>query len=80
MYNIMEVNISTFRRDLRHYLKLVERGEDVVILRDGKPVARLTPPQDPGRIDFEALATFREKLGVTLEQNPVVAARRDERH
>ena len=48
---MIELNIDQAQEQLSHLLDLVQSGEDVVIHRDGKPVARLalfsTPRQPP---------------------------------
>ena len=36
-------NVSRAKRDLSQLLRLVERGETILIVRRGKPVARLSP-------------------------------------
>ena len=45
------VNIHAAKTHLSRYLEEVERGEEVVIARAGKPVARLVPlkARSPGR-------------------------------
>jgi prevent-host-death family protein len=44
---------------LGHLLDLVEQGEDVVITRHGREVARLVPSRDRGRIDQARAASER---------------------
>jgi prevent-host-death family protein len=48
------VNIHEAKTHLSRILKRVERGEEVVIARGGRPVARLVPiagrPREPGRL------------------------------
>ena len=39
----MKVNIHEAKTHLSHLLEQVERGEEIVIARNGKPVARLVP-------------------------------------
>ena len=47
-------------------LERVERGEQIVITRRGKPVARLVPIAKPGKIS-DAMAKLRElRKGTTL--------------
>lgn len=64
------VNVEQVQNDLSRYLDDVARGEEVVIARAGKPLARLIPyhaaaaPREPGywrgqvhiAADFDALA------------------------
>jgi prevent-host-death family protein len=43
-YNItMDVSIAAAKNRLPELIRLVEDGEDIVITRHGKPVARITP-------------------------------------
>lgn len=39
----MEVSVSAFRSELKHWLARVQQGEDVIITDRGVPVARLLP-------------------------------------
>jgi prevent-host-death family protein len=45
------INVHEAKAHLSEYLAAVERGEDVVIARRNKPVARLVPvePEQPGK-------------------------------
>lgn len=43
----MQVNVHEAKSSLSRLLVAVEAGEDVVIARDGKPVARLVPVAQP---------------------------------
>ena len=49
------VNIHEAKTNLSRLLAQVEAGEDVVIARNGKPVARLVACQPPGKREFGAL-------------------------
>ena len=49
------VNIHEAKSNLSRLLKQVEAGEDVVIARNGKPVARLVACVMPGKRQFGAL-------------------------
>jgi prevent-host-death family protein len=40
----MDVSIAEAKNQLSELVRAVERGEEVVITRHGKPVARLGPP------------------------------------
>ena len=42
------VNVHEAKTNLSRLLKRAEAGEDVVIARNGKPVARLTPVRSQG--------------------------------
>lgn len=46
------VNVHQAKTQLSRLLKQVEGGEDVVIARNGTPVARLTRLQKPGKPRF----------------------------
>lgn len=52
----MQVNVQEAKTRLSQILKQVEDGEDVVIARDGTPVARLVPvsPPPPRPVGFVA--------------------------
>jgi prevent-host-death family protein len=51
----MEINVYAAKTNLSRLLEQVERGEEIVITRHGKPVARLVPMARP---------RARRKLGV----------------
>lgn len=51
--------------DLAALVARVERGEHIVLTRDGAPVADLVPhPQPKGGIDLAAGAAFLRTLGI----------------
>lgn len=57
------VTVAEAKAHLSKVLKRVERGEEVVITRRGKPVARLSQVQPSKKpIDFEAIAALRESM------------------
>jgi prevent-host-death family protein len=43
----VQVNVLQAKTQLSRLLAAAEAGEDVVIARDGKPVARLVPVEEP---------------------------------
>ncbi len=45
----MDVSVADAKNHLSELLRSVEAGEDVLITRNGKPVARLVPPPPEGR-------------------------------
>ena len=49
------MNVREAKAHLSRLLAQVEAGEDVVIARRGKPVARLVRFQEPGRRQFGAM-------------------------
>jgi prevent-host-death family protein len=42
---VKEIGAFEAKNKLGHLLNLVERGEEIVITRRGKPVAKLVPPE-----------------------------------
>ncbi|MBY8965025.1 type II toxin-antitoxin system prevent-host-death family antitoxin [Algiphilus sp. NNCM1] len=56
-----EVSVREMREELARVLKLVEQGEDVSILRRGRPVARLTRPTMEAP-KFRSRAELRDSL------------------
>lgn len=77
-----EVGAFEAKNKLSELLDLAEGGEEVVITRHGKEVARLVPPQgtvnrDEARAAMQRLRerAKKENLGITLEE---VMAWRDE--
>ena len=48
------VNVHQAKTHLSRLLAQAEAGEDVIIARNGKPVARLVPCQPPGKRQFGA--------------------------
>ena len=56
------VNVSKAKTDLSRLLKRVEAGEDVVIERRGRPVARLVRYKPRGKRKF---GTMKGKLNIT---------------
>jgi len=58
---MLEVNVREARRQLASLLDAVEAGDEVVITRRGKRVARLLPPEPPPR-QFPDLSEFRKRI------------------
>ena len=60
------VSVREVRENLRAYLERAESGEEISILRRGKEVARLVPPErKPGR--FPDLTEFRASIKIRGE-------------
>ena len=59
---VKSVNVKTARSGLRRLLEDVRSGEEVVILKRGKQVARLLPPDGPRRLP--SLREFRSSIRV----------------
>lgn len=75
------VNVREVRENLRAYLERAEAGEEISILRRGKEVARLVPPErKPGR--FPDLTEFRASINVKGESvsETVTKLRREARY
>jgi prevent-host-death family protein len=63
----VQVNVQEAKTRLSQILTAAESGEDVVIARDGKPVARLVPvdppaPREVGFVAGSVPAAFFEPL------------------
>jgi len=52
-----QYNVHAAKSNLSHILNQVEQGEDVIIARDGVPVARLIPIEKRTKIQFGFLKT-----------------------
>lgn len=77
-----EITVRDARRDFRELLDRVAAGEEVLLTRRGKAVARLSPPGAVKPKALPRLAHFRSTLevrGRALSQE-VAAARREERY
>lgn len=61
-----EASVREVRDNLRAYLERAEAGEEIVVLRRGKEVARIVPPRrEPGR--FPDLTEFRNSMDLRGE-------------
>ena len=57
------VSLAEAKAQLSKLVDRVESGEEIVITRHGRPVARVTAVEQPKKpIDFEGLAETRKKL------------------
>ena len=63
---MVTVSLVEAQAQLRELLEKVERGETVVITRDGKAVANITAAEQPSQpkkpIPFKELAAFRATM------------------
>lgn len=78
---MVEVSVRDLRNRLRDLVKRAEAGEEIVILRRGKQVARLVPlPQTPHRLPD--LSAFRASIAVDGEplSKTVIEERREARY
>lgn len=71
-----EVSVKQLREQLADYITAASDGEEVVITRRGKPVARLVPPTGEG-VEFPDLSEFRSSIA--LEGEPLSETVIDER-
>jgi len=60
---MQRVSVKEARSTLKALLERVESGEEIVLLRRGKEVARLVPPQAEERV-LPELRKFRDSLRV----------------
>lgn len=76
------VSVREARAHLSELLDAAERGEEVVIERQGKPTARLVPVLAPPKARFESRAAFRASIptGEVSSAEVVRALRDEERH
>jgi prevent-host-death family protein len=76
----MNIPVATAKAHLSELLDRVEKGEDIVITRHGKPVARLTaeaPKKKP--LDIKALEQLRAMMPKSdIEAGETVRRMRDE--
>ena len=64
------VNLTDAKADLSALLDCVEAGDRIGILRRGKLVAELAPPQRPHKpIDVEALRAMTDKMQMQEESS-----------
>ena len=58
------VSIKQAKDTLPALLRAVEAGERVIITRNGKPIADVTPHQERQGINWEALEKWKKERGV----------------
>ena len=77
----MEVNVKEARTKISSLLDRTQKGEEIVILRRGKKVARLVPFGDTDR-RFPDLRPFRKSISVKGEalSRAVIQTRNEERY
>lgn len=77
----MEINVKDARSKLSLLLDRVEKGDEVIILRRGKRVARLVRPKSGNRL-LPSLKDFRSSIRVAGEplSTVVVRGRQEERY
>lgn len=77
---MMEINAKEARAKLSGLLKQVEKGNEVILLRRGKKVARLVPTRE-GQRKLPVLKEFRASIRVKGEplSMAVIRGREEER-
>jgi prevent-host-death family protein len=60
----IHVSIKQAKDRLSAIVREVEEGRQVVITRNGKPVAEVVPHRKKGGIDFEALERWKKERGI----------------
>ena len=75
------VSVQEVRSNLKALLDRVAQGEEVVIVRRGKEVARLVPPERQGK-HFPDLSEFRASIKLRGEplNETVIRERREARY
>lgn len=58
------IPIKEAKNRLTELARRVEKGETVVVTRNGKPVFDLVPHRAKGGLDLKALAAFKKKHGI----------------
>ena len=71
-----EISVKEARQRFREVLDRVEKGEEIVVLRRGRPVARLVPPEQKGK-RLPSLSELRRSIA--QEGTPSVELLREER-
>jgi antitoxin (DNA-binding transcriptional repressor) of toxin-antitoxin stability system len=64
MFAMHTVSIKQAKDRFTALARLVEKGETVVVTRDGRPIFEMVPPRRKGGLDFKALAAFKRKHGI----------------
>ncbi len=63
----MNIPVSEAKAKFSELIRRVEAGEEIVLTRNGKPVARLSEAKDrphPGELRMAAMGKFRGKLQI----------------
>lgn len=61
---MLKISMKDARQRFRELLDRVEQGEEIIVLRRGRPVARFVPLEEKGR-RLPALDGFRQTIGTT---------------
>lgn len=63
-----EVNVNEVREQIAEYLTRAERGEETIIKRYSKKIAKIVPYQESPRQKLPDLSDFRQSHGITSER------------
>lgn len=63
-----EANVNEIREQIAEYLTRAERGEETIIKRYSKKVAKIVPYEEKSRKKLPDLSDFRQSLGVSSER------------
>lgn len=76
-----QVSVKDVRNNLREYLDRAEAGEEIIVLRRGKEVARIVPPRRESK-RFPDLTEFRKSIKLKGESasETLIRMRRESRY
>lgn len=69
-----EVNVSELRNHLPEYLSRAESGEEILVTRRGRVIARLSPAQDTRAAAKERLEVLRARARIGDVVSPIPEA------
>ena len=77
---MLEINVKEARSNLSQLLNKVERGQDIILIRRGKKVARLVSPETD--CNLPSLKEFRRTIVLSGEElsSAILTARDKERY
>lgn len=58
----LQVGLRDINQRLTEYIQMVEQGEEIVITRRGKPIAKLTPFSESSALSDAQRASLRRSL------------------
>lgn len=70
---MLEVNVSDLRKRLPEYLDKAQAGEEILVTRRGRAIARLTAARDARSGAKQRLAALRQRAVVDDVISPIVA-------
>lgn len=76
-----KVQVNEVREHLAKYLSEAEKGEEIIITKHNRPIARLMPVQS-GKTGFPDLSKHRKKMNVRGKpvSKEVIDSRKEERN